>query len=148
MKTSVLKAKIKRNKLVDYAGPYFRDDTSQIVSALNAEGKSALCGIQREDGVYTIIGEQFVYYLTSSGKRGEISLKEFSDELHEKGCRIGKGYLQFKFMYKNIVMSNKDKVWLHNSNTMFSLWNTILWLEKIPDAQSDLGCAKSPDFEP
>lgn len=97
---------------------------------MNAQGKKALLGIQNIKGVYTIIGEHFVYYLTSSGKNGEISLKEFTDELHENGCRIGKGYLKLKFLFKNIILSNNDKVWLHNANTMFSLWSTILWLEK------------------
>ncbi len=131
MKLNVLKAKIKRNHLVKYSGKYFVDETSEVIKQLNAQGKSALLGIQNGKGVYTIIGKQFVYYLTSSGKRGNISLKDFSDELHENACRVGKGYLKFKFMYKNIILSNNDKVWLHNADTMFSLWNTVLWLEKI-----------------
>lgn len=135
MKLSVLKAKVNRNYLIKYAGKYYVDETSEIIKQLNAQGKSALLGIQNKKGVYTIIGEQFVYYLTSSGKSGEIRLKEFTNELHHNGCRIGTGYLKFKFMYKNIVLSNNDKVWLHNSNTMFSLWNTILWLEKLPGAE-------------
>nr|WP_199000595.1 hypothetical protein [Flavobacterium sp. ASV13] len=67
MKTSILKAKIKRNHLEEYAGAYFRDDTSQIINSLNAEGKCTLFGIQREDGIYTIIGQKHVYYSTVSG---------------------------------------------------------------------------------
>jgi hypothetical protein len=132
MKIGILKVKVERNNLIKYSNKYYIDETSDIIKELNLQGKSALLGIQNKKGVYTIIGEQFIYYLTSSGKRGEISLKEFSDELHENGCLIGKGFLNYKlkFMYKNIVLSNNDKVWLYNSNTMFSLWNTILWLQK------------------
>lgn len=100
MKLSILKAKVKRNNLVKHAGKYYIDETSEIIKHLNAQGKSALLGIQNKKGVYTIIGEQFVYYLTFSGKSEEILLKEFIDELHENGCRIGTGYLKFKFLYK------------------------------------------------
>jgi hypothetical protein len=92
--------------------------------------KKALLGIQNSKGFYTIIGEHSIYYLTSLGKRGEISHKEFTRELEENGYRIGKGYLKLIFRYKSIVLSNGDKVWLHNANTMFSLWSVIIWLEE------------------
>jgi len=92
-----------------------------------------LLGIQdKKKGIYTIIGEQYTYYLTSSGSNGMALHEDFSNELHEKGNRIGTGFFKFKFLYKNIVLNNGDKVWLLNSNTMFSLWNTVLWLKKIP----------------
>lgn len=136
MKLSILKAKVKRNKLIKHAGKFYVDETSDIIKQLNLQGERALLGIKNK-GVYTIIGEQFVYYFTSSGKSGKILLKDFSEELFENGCRIGAGYLRFKFLYKKIVLSNNDKVWLHNSNTMFSLWNTILWLQKLPSAEVD-----------
>jgi len=131
MKLNVLKAKVKRNNLVKYAGNFFVDENSQIIHKLNTEGKKALLGIQNKKGVYTVIGEEFVYYLTQSGKSGSISLKDFTEELHENACRIGSGYLKFKFFYKNIILQNGDKVWLHNSGTMSSLWNTILWLQEL-----------------
>ena len=103
MKIGILKAKVERNNSIKYSRKYYIDETSDIIKKLNSHGKSALLGIQNKKGVYTIIGEEFIYYLTSSGKRGEISLKKFSDELHENGCRIGKGFLNYKlnFMYKN-----------------------------------------------
>jgi len=137
MKLNVLRAKVKRNNFVGYAGEYFVDETSEIIKKLNAEGKRALLGIQNRKGVYTVVGERFVYYKTSSGKSEKISLKAFSEELHYNSCRIGKGYLKIKFMYNNIVLSNDDKVWLQNSDTMFSLWNTILWLEELPANKVD-----------
>jgi hypothetical protein len=138
MKLTILKSKIERNNLVTNAGKHFVDETSEIIKELNKQGKVTFLGIQNKNkGVYTIIGEQFVYYLTSKGKTGKISHKIFTDELHENGYRIGKGYFQFRFMYKNVVMSNKDKVWLYNSKTMFSLWNTILWLQKTNNSSSD-----------
>lgn len=131
IKLNVLKNRIKDYDLIKNAGKYYVDETSEIVNHLNMIGKKALLGIQnKKKGRYTIIGEQYVYYLTSSGKNGEILRKEFTNELHENACRIGKGYLKLKFLFKNIILSNNDKVWLHNANTMFSLWNIILWLEK------------------
>lgn len=130
MNLNVLKAKIQRNNLIKYAGKYFVDETSDIIKRMNREGKKALIGIYKNRGVYTIIGEKYLYYSTSSGKRGEIRIDDFTEALHENGCRIGSGYFKFKFMYRNIVLSNNDKVWLHNSNTMFSLWNTMLWIQE------------------
>lgn len=125
-----LNTKCKRNALVENAGKYFVDETSDIIKELNSQGESAFLGIQNKKGIYTIIGKDYVYYLTYSGKKGKISHKEFSDELGENGNRIGKGWLKYIFMYKTIILKNNDKVWLHNAKTMFSLWSIIAWLKR------------------
>lgn len=119
-----------RNDLVKKAGNYFVGEGSDIIQELNSQGESVLFGIQHANGFYTIIGKDYVYYLTSSGKRGKISHREFSEELGDNGNRIGKGWLMFKLMYKSIVLKNNDNVWLYNADTMFSLWNIIAWLER------------------
>lgn len=130
MKLKELKTQAEKYYLIRYAGKYFIDENSEIVKQLNQSGEGALLGIQNKKGIYTIIGVKYIYYLTASGSKGKILLKDFTDELHENGCRIGTGYLKFKFLYKNIILSNKDKVWLYNSNTMFALWSTTLWVAK------------------
>ena len=33
-------------------------------------------------------------------------------------------------MFKNIILRNNDKVWLHNAKTMFSLWGIIAWIKR------------------
>ena len=124
MNISILKSKIKRNHLEEYAGAYFRDDTSQIINSLNAVGKCALFGIQREDGIYTIIGQKHVYYSTVLGTAGEIPLNDFSDFLHLNALKKGKR-ATFEFVPVN---DTKNLVWLHNKSTMNALWNVILWL--------------------
>jgi len=130
MNLANLNTKSKRNSLVKNAGKYFAGETSDVIKELNLQGESAFLGIQHKKGIYTIIGKDYVYYLTSSGKKGKISHKEFSEELYDNGDRIGKGWLKFKLMYKNIILKNNDKVWLCNAKTMFSLWNIIAWLER------------------
>lgn len=124
MKINILKSKIKRSNLKQYAGNYFRDDSSQIVCFLNNEGKSALFGIQRQDGLYTIIGEKSVYYSTVSGNIGEVSLDEFSKMLHHNALEKGKGG-KFEFLQ---VDDQESFVWLNNKETMTALWNIILWI--------------------
>lgn len=124
------RTKLERNTLAKNAGKYFVDETSDIIKELNTQGESVLLGIQDKKGVYTIIGKDYVYYLTDSRQKGKISHDEFSKELGKNGSRIGKGWLKYQFMYKNIVMKNNDKVWLHNAKTMFSLWSIIAWLER------------------
>ena len=133
MKKNILKAKIKRNKLIENAGIFFVDDTSQIIKQINKEGKNAILGIYDKEKKYTVIGLKKMFYLTKNGNKGEILHEELIDEFQKNGSRIGSGYFKFKFCYKNIVLSNGDKVWLKNSKTMFSLWNTILWFQKLND---------------
>jgi hypothetical protein len=131
MKINILKSKIKRNSLEIYAGIYFRDDTSQIVNSLNEQGKSALFGIEREDGVYTIIGEEFVYYSTILGINEEIPLNNFSEILHINALKKGK---EGKFEFIKI---NDNLVWLYNKSTMNALWNIILWIKEQYTASLD-----------
>jgi len=129
MKINILKSRIKRNNLQEYAGQYFRDDSSSIITTLNKDGKQALVGIEREDGVYTIIGRKFVYYSTEHGFKGEIPIKKFSNILNFNAINKGKkgnlGYVE--------INEKKDIVWLYNRATMESLWNLIIWIENLPD---------------
>ncbi len=121
---------LKQYNLAKYAGKYYVNETSDIIKQLNSQGKSALVGIQNKKGTYTIIGRNHVYYLTASGKKGKMPNEEFTEELHDNGRRIGTGWWQFTFRYKNILLSNTDKVWLHNSDTMFSLLSILIWMKK------------------
>jgi len=125
-----LKTKLERKDLAENAGKYFVDEASDIIKELNSQGESAFLGIQHKKGFYTIIGKDSIYYLTSSGKKGKISHEGFSEELADNGNRIGKGWLKSKFMFKNIILRNNDKVWLHNAKTMFSLWGIIAWIKR------------------
>lgn len=136
MKLSTLKAKVERNDFIHSAGKYFIDENSETIKELRSRGEKALLGIQKK-GVYTIIGEQYVHYLTSSGTKGQILLKDLLEELTQNMLRLGKGYFKMMFFYKNIILKNGDKVWLHNSKTMLGIWNTILWLEKLPGSNVD-----------
>jgi len=125
MKLPILKARIKRNNLEDYAGNYFRDETSIIVKTLNENGKEALVGIQNEDGIYTILGRDAVYYSTKSGAKGEIPLAVFSTILSANGISKGK-VAAFEYVKVN---EENELIWLHNRSTMESLWNIVLLLE-------------------
>lgn len=143
-----LKTKLERKDLAENAGKYFVDEASDIIKELNLQGELALLGIRDKKGIYTIIGKDYVYYLTSSGKKGKISHEEFSEELGENANRIGKGWLKSKFMFKNIILRNNDKVWLHNAKTMFSLWGIIAWIKrnKWEPAIQDMWDAFRRDF--
>ena len=125
MKLNILKARIKRSDLAEHAREYFRDDTSEIVKALNREGKNAVVGIQRGDGAYTILGDKSVFYLTEQRRNGEIDLGVFAKILHENAMSSGKG-ANFEF----VKVGEEDAVWLHEKWTMSALMNIILWLEK------------------
>lgn len=118
-----IKARIKRNMLDQFAGTHYRDENSGIVKFLNGQNKKALVGIQREDGIYTIIGENSVYYLTTFNVEGEILLKDFIELLTKNAMSQGKkGHFEF------INVNEQDAVWLKDISTMNALWNTMLLL--------------------
>lgn len=119
----IVKARIKRNKLDELAGFCYRDEHSDIVKYLKDMQKKALLGIQKADGVYTIIGEESVYYSTPLGIEGEISHKDFLAILTKNAMSLGK-MAQFEF----VEMKNKDLVWVSDVQTMNAMWNTIILL--------------------
>lgn len=123
---NILKAKIRRNNLEDFAGQYFRDETSQIIQKLNNEDKQGLFGIERKDGVYTIIGNNSVYYSTKDGFKGEISLRFFSNILSENAIKKGKNS-DFEYIETNQNIA----LWINNKSTMESIWNIVIWLENL-----------------
>ncbi len=125
MKSNYLKERIKLNRLEKHAGKHFVDESSKIINILIKENKKALLGIQKNDDIYTILGEKYVFYSTLSGNKGKVTLSEFSDTLHDNALKKGKILARYKY-----VTIDNDKIWLKNKSTMKSLWNTILWLEK------------------
>lgn len=123
MKSINIKARIKRNKFDELAGKYYQDENSEIIDSLKKENKKALLGIKRDDGVYTIIGEESIYYKTESGVNGEMSHEEFINVLTKNALAKGKTG-QFEY----IIANEQDSVWLLNAETMNAMWNTILLL--------------------
>lgn len=118
-----IKARIRRNKLDVLADNYYRDENSELVKHLNSINKKALVGIQREDGVYTIIGEEYIYYSTVLGVESEISNKDLLVILRKNAMNLGKtGNFEF------ININERDAVWFKNIETMNAMWNTILLL--------------------
>ncbi|WP_108809115.1 hypothetical protein [Aquimarina spinulae] len=125
MKSNYLKERIKRNNLEKHAGNHFVDESSKIISSLRNEGKKVLLGIQKNDNLYTVLGEEHVFYSSLNGNKGKVALSEFSDILHDNALKKGKIFASYKY-----ITIDNDRVWLKNKSTMKSLWNTILWLEK------------------
>lgn len=124
MKNINIKARIKRNRLDELAGEFYRDETSFIVKELNDKNRKALLGIQSDDGKYTILGEESVYYRTSSGFEGEIPYAMFLKILTENAWSLGK-----TGDFEVVKISEKDSIWVLNAATMTAMWNTILLLD-------------------
>ncbi len=137
MKLGVLKAKVRRNGFIISAGKYYKDESSEVITMLKSKGEKALIGIQKKNGIYTVIGEDFIHYLTPTGKHGKIFLNEFVKELEQSLSRKKPSFLMSWLTHRNIVLSNNDKVWLRNSDVTYTLWNTIDWLKKLSDQGSE-----------
>lgn len=105
------------------SGNYYRDKNSDIIRHLNSNKRNAIVGIQQEDGIYTIIGDEKIYYKTLLGAEGEILIGDFLKILNETTLRLGK-----KVEYEFIKINERESVWVMNTQTMLALWNTMLLL--------------------
>ncbi|MGI4873142.1 MAG: hypothetical protein ACRYFX_18435 [Janthinobacterium lividum] len=123
MKRNILAARIRRNQLDKLSGNCYIEEQSQIIKHLNDINKNALVGIQRADGVYTIIGSENVYYSMSSGTEGKIVIGDFLNILGTNAMRLGK-----KAKYEFVEINDTDSIWVMNSEVMSALWNTLLLL--------------------
>ena len=129
MKKVNIKARIKRNRLDELAGEYYQDENSEIVKCLNSRNKNALVGIKRPDGIYTVIGEEYVYYLIESGVDGEIAHGDILKILKENAWAKGKTG-QFEF----VQINQQDYVWFLNGGVMNTMWNLIILLNNANSA--------------
>jgi len=127
MKKGILQARIRRNGLAKLAGNYYLDEDAGLVNQLNSSKKGALIGIQRADGVYTVLGEERIYYLTPSGVEGEIAIGDFLVILRQNALSLGK-----KAPYEFIEISEREFIWVMNGEVMNALWNTLLLLHGDP----------------
>jgi len=123
MKRINLKARIKRNMLDTLSGENYRDENSNIIQYLNNFGADILVGIEPEDGIYTLIGTDTIYYMTALMVQEKISIKDFLYILQETAMTNGK-----MATYEFIKINKNASVWVMNAQVMNALWNTMLIL--------------------
>ena len=107
------------------AGINYRDKNSAVIQHLISAGKPALVGIQQEDGIYTALGYEKVYYSTASGTEEEIIIGDFLPILTKNAMSNGK-----TANYEFIQINEKDSAWVMNIHVMNALWNTMFLLHK------------------
>jgi hypothetical protein len=122
-----IKARLKRNNLIELAADSFRDEHSIIVQELRNSNKDALLGIQKDDHSYTIIGSKFVYYCTDPNNETEISHNLFLDILTKNALKLGK---TGNFEFVMVDEEKQDSIWVKNGATMNAIWNTIIFLAR------------------
>jgi len=126
MKRINLKARIKRNMLHTLSGENYRDENSEIIRDLNNLGADILVGIEREDGIYTLIGTETIYYMTSLMVQEKLSIKDFLCILQATAMTNGK-----MATYEFIKINKNASVWVMNTQVMNALWNTMLLLDRL-----------------
>jgi len=126
MKRINLKARIKRNMLDTLAGENYRDENSEIIQYLNNLGADILVGIEREDGIYTFIGTETIYYMTSLTVQEKLSIKDFLCILQATVMTNGK-----MATYEFIKINKNASVWVMNIQVINALWNTMLLLDRL-----------------
>lgn len=123
MKPINIKARIKRNKLDIVAGKNYRNEESEIVKYLRKTNKDAILGIENENGLYTILGEEKVYYRNKNGVEGDISLKTILEILKANALSQAK-HGEFDFL----KIDEDNSIWLIDPQVMNAMWNTMLLL--------------------
>jgi hypothetical protein len=123
MKKGIVQARIRRNGLAKLAGNHYLDEDAGLVNQLKSSKKGAFVGIEREDGVYTVLGEERVCYLTPSGVEGEIAIGEFLAILQKNALLLGK-----KSPHEFVALNEQASIWIMNGEVMNALWNTLLLL--------------------
>lgn len=83
MNFNIIRARIKRNRFDFYAGEFYQDNDSDFIRELKQKGFPALVGIKRNDGIYTVLGNDFIYYRSSSDMEGQIQHGDFLKILSE-----------------------------------------------------------------
>lgn len=120
-KKNIVLARIKRSKLDEVAGEYYRNHESSVVKRF----KNAFVGIQREDGLYTIIAEECIYYSTDSGTENKLPLSEFLICLKKSAFIQGK-----KGNFEYLRIENDDLIWLLSPHTVCAIWNIVQLLDR------------------
>lgn len=121
MKRINLKARIKRNMLDTLSAENYRDEHSEIIQYLNNLGADILVGIERKDGIYTLIGTETIYYMTPSMVQEKLPIKDF--------LRILQATAMTMATYEFIKINKNASIWVMNTQVMNALWNTMLLLE-------------------
>lgn len=120
---TILKERIRRNKLEILASDYYVEGDVEVINKLRKEGKKALVGIMNNNGIYTIIGKEFVYYYSTADCNGEISHQLFLEILRENAMKFGKSE-----DYEFIELKEHCNIWVLNIRTMNAIWNTVQFL--------------------
>lgn len=90
---------------------------------LRKTNKDAILGIENENGLYTILGEEKVYYRNKNGVEGDISLKTILEILKANALSQGK-HGEFDFL----KIDEDNSIWLIDPQVMNAMWNTMLLL--------------------
>lgn len=120
-----IEARIKRNKLDELAGKFYQNSNSDFITNLQQKGFTALVGIKRKDGIYTVIGENCTFFCSKSGEERQISHQDFLEILKKNALKLGKSE-EFDFL----EIKKDCFIWILNIQTMNAIWNTILLLHK------------------
>lgn len=102
----------------------YRDEHSEIIQYLNNLGADILVGIERKDGIYTLIGTETIYYMTPSMVQEKLPIKDFLCILQATAMTNGK-----MAIYEFIKINKNASIWVMNTQVMNALWNTMLLLE-------------------
>lgn len=121
----IIEARIKRNDFEKLAGKFYRDHDSQIIRDLQKSGKSGLLGIQKGTSIYTIIGDEFIYYSTEAGVEREITHSSFLKLLKQNAMKLGK-----KASFEFLEIEKQNSIWIYNGAMMSAIWNTVQLLEE------------------
>lgn len=122
MRINILKGRIARSRLEEYAGGDYEGLQGELVQQLQKQGKKVLVGIQNEEGMYTLLGEDGLYYCDSNGEEGKLdysTLLEAFRRFRFNGFVRGHEWMPIQ----TTDTLPETTIWLKDGYVLNALWN-------------------------
>ena len=125
MELEIIKKRASKYNFVEIVGEFYRDNNSKLIKKLNEENKNAFFGIENSEGIYTVVGEEYLYFSTSLDTHKSISNSKFLKITREKLQESGK-----ESKYEFIKVDKDNTIWILNTEMLFALSSLLLFLTR------------------
>ena len=127
MRMNMLKGRIARSKLEEKAAGDYEGLEGELVQQLQKQGKKVLVGIQHEEGAYTLLGEDGLYYCTIDGEEGVMDYTTLFEAF--RVFRFNSFARGYEWMPIPSAEGTKEKtIWLKDGYVLTALWNISMYI--------------------
>ncbi|CAM1368146.1 hypothetical protein [Tenacibaculum xiamenense] len=102
------------------AGEFYINENSSTIKSLKKTGGEAFLGIRNKEGLYTVIGKDYLFFCDRSGFEKRVLNKDLWGIIKRKLRTMSKNdHIEF------IQISDNDSIWVLNTS-MFSIISSLI----------------------